>query len=104
MKFYKLCDPEGPHKNLPTVQWDPKNSRPLFEFVRTNVRGVLEYETSNPEMISLLRAAGYSEEMPQGIGNINQMGMAGPVPEGTELPLPQLTEQTKDSLRRFTKK
>jgi hypothetical protein len=86
MIFYKLCDPAGPHKDLPSVMWDPKAERPKFEFKRvTGLRGVLKYETTDPEMISLLRAAGYAEELPHGLGNISGPAIPGPGPELTPM-------------------
>ncbi|MDP3181270.1 MAG: hypothetical protein Q8M54_00450 [Desulfobaccales bacterium] len=103
MKFYKICDSAGPHKDLPTVQWDKKSEKPLFEFTRTGVRGVMSFTTNNSELISLLRAAGYHEVMPQGLGNIGAMAMAGAVADDASLPQPQLTEQTRNLLRRFSK-
>jgi hypothetical protein len=105
MIFYKICQSEGPHKDLPSVQWDPGTQKPKFEFTPTGVRGVLKFQTDDPELITMLRRAGYYEEMPQGLGNVNRMGLAGELsPEEHEaLPKAQVTPETASALNRRKK-
>jgi hypothetical protein len=102
MKFFKIAEPSGPHKDLPSVLWDPGTQQPRFEFKPCGVRGVLSFETEDPELITMLRRAGYYEELPQGLGNINRMGLAGGLsPEEHEaLPKAKITPETAQALNR----
>jgi hypothetical protein len=99
MIFYKICDHKHATSKLPSVLWDQVNGRAVFEFTKSSIRGVLAYETENPQIIDILTEAGYITEHNQS-GNLNRMGMAFHVPDGTELPQPQLTQETKNALRR----
>jgi hypothetical protein len=102
MIFYKICDHKHPTSKLPSVLWDSGAGKAFFEFTKSGIKGVLACETENPEIIDMLTEAGYITEHNQS-GNLNRMGMAGAVPEGTELPQPKLTQETKNAIRRFTK-
>jgi hypothetical protein len=64
MRFYKICHRGHPTNDLPSVQWDPRTEKPLFEFVRTDVAGVLGCDISDPELIDMLTSAGYVTERP----------------------------------------
>lgn len=61
MKFYKSVNRNHPTHVLPTVLWNPRADKPVFEF-RRGPSGALEFETENPEIIDLLLSAGYGHE------------------------------------------
>lgn len=58
MRFYKMTDRNHPTHVLPSVLWDQRTSKALFEFAKTNIQGVMACDTDDPEIISLLTHAG----------------------------------------------
>ncbi len=94
MRFYKMTDRSHPTHVLPTLQWDQGTGKPLFEFVKTNIRGVMACETDDPEIIYLLSRAGYATE-PVGEGNRSAMALMDP--HARVVPDLQLKDETKNA-------
>jgi hypothetical protein len=100
--FYKMTGRAEPTSNLPSILWDPAAQKAVFEFRRTNVAGVLAFETDDPAIITMLQKTGYVQEPGPGRPNIPYMATMDPT--ARLVPKDQLTPQTQRAFEQRRRK